>query len=328
MKKYKRITKDIEAEKIKFNESGKARLLQILNGAVPNIWTFGIITAENPMGQPLSKNENIILNKKLESDLRRGNFGFFKIIGKYGSVENPFFINNINIKTLIKWGIIYQQESFIYAIKNFSKDNAPYIVFYYYEQGHTKDYNNIKTGDGKFKKVSERYIYQSVDDADDFYSEYKGKKFIIPFFDEKATGKLIGGKISFENTDIKTPELELLAEEIIDMQKDYMRRPIKDEGFSSWGLRGHINLKIAELRKLIEGGQIKEEIKLNFKDGKAIVKKGNKIIAKVIDRKKFYKINNIKSTYSSKYPYSIEMSGGIRECETIEECIYYIEKYM
>lgn len=252
MKRYKRMTKEM-AEKIRFSESGKARLLQILNGVVPNIWTFGIITAENPMGQPLSKNDNIILNKKLESYLRRGNFGFFKIIGKYGNVENPFLINNMNFKTLIKLGVTYQQESFIYAEKSFSKDNISYIVFSYYEQGHTKDYNNFKTGDGKFKKVSERYIYQSVEDADDFYSEYKGKKFIIPFFDEKATGKLIGGKLSFESFDLKTNELRQLAEEINDMQKDYARRPIKDDGYSSWGLRGHINLKISELRELIEG---------------------------------------------------------------------------
>jgi hypothetical protein len=248
MKSYKRIFKHQF-----LSESGKSRLLQILNGAVPNIWTFGIITAENPMGQSLPKDENIVLNKKLESYLRSGNFGFFKIIGKFGNVENPFFINNINLKTLLKLGITYQQESFIYGEKSFSKDNIPYTVFYYYEQGHAKDCNNIKTGDGKFKKVSERYIYQSREDADDFYSEYKGKKFIIPFFDDSATGKLIGGKLSFENKDLKTPELKLLAEEIIDMQKDYARRLIGDDGYSSWGLRGHINLKISELRNMIEG---------------------------------------------------------------------------
>jgi hypothetical protein len=38
-------------------------------------------------------------------------------------------------------------------------------------------------------------------------------------------------------------------------------------------------------------------------------------------------LNNIKSSYSAKYPFSLEMSGGIRECESLEEAIEIMELY-
>lgn len=64
---------------------------------------------------------------------------------------------------------------------------------------------------------------------------------------------------------------------------------------------------------------------INFINGKAIIKIGRNIIAKIYDRRVFYRANNIKSGYS--YPYSIELNVGSRECQTIDECIEFIEKY-
>lgn len=40
-------------------ESGRARLLQILNGLIPSIYTFGIITSENPLGIKFPKDINL-----------------------------------------------------------------------------------------------------------------------------------------------------------------------------------------------------------------------------------------------------------------------------
>ena len=62
-----------------------------------------------------------------------------------------------------------------------------------------------------------------------------------------------------------------------------------------------------------------------FIAGKATIKQGRKTIAKVFDRDVFYPANNIKGKYSHKY--SLEISGGLRECDTIDEVNFFIEKY-
>lgn len=67
---------------------------------------------------------------------------------------------------------------------------------------------------------------------------------------------------------------------------------------------------------------------LKFKNGKAEIKQGRKTIAKIIDRKEFYKINNLPQSYSEKYPYSLEMKFGIAECENLNKCIELINKYI
>lgn len=66
---------------------------------------------------------------------------------------------------------------------------------------------------------------------------------------------------------------------------------------------------------------------INFENGKAIIKRGRKIFAKVYDRDIFYPANKIIKTYS--YPFSLEIIGlGIRECKSIEECKEFINKYI
>jgi len=64
-----------------------------------------------------------------------------------------------------------------------------------------------------------------------------------------------------------------------------------------------------------------------FINGKAIIKKGRKIIAKIYDLAVFYEVNKIKSGYSKKYPYTLELKVGSRECESLEDCSKMIEKY-
>lgn len=56
---------------------------------------------------------------------------------------------------------------------------------------------------------------------------------------------------------------------------------------------------------------------LKFEDGLAIIKNGRKIVAKVIDTK----IRRGGASYSSKYPYNLEMGVGIRQCTDLQDCI-------
>jgi len=66
---------------------------------------------------------------------------------------------------------------------------------------------------------------------------------------------------------------------------------------------------------------------LQFIEGKAIIKNGRKTVAKIYDRKVFYTANNIPLSYSPKFPFSLEMNAGIRECESLEDAIFYLNKY-
>jgi len=67
---------------------------------------------------------------------------------------------------------------------------------------------------------------------------------------------------------------------------------------------------------------------MEFNNGLAIIRKKGKIVAKCYDRAIYYPLMGIKSQFSSQYPYSIEIKGiGSRECETVEECETFINKY-
>lgn len=68
-------------------------------------------------------------------------------------------------------------------------------------------------------------------------------------------------------------------------------------------------------------------MELEFINGKATIKKGRKILAKIFDRPVFYPLNKINSGYS--LPYQLEITGlGIRECKDLAEVEEMILKYI
>lgn len=54
---------------------------------------------------------------------------------------------------------------------------------------------------------------------------------------------------------------------------------------------------------------------INFVDGRAIIKQGRKVIAKIIDMNARY------GGGYTQYPYNLEMNGGIRQCTDLKDCI-------
>lgn len=68
-------------------------------------------------------------------------------------------------------------------------------------------------------------------------------------------------------------------------------------------------------------------VTLNFIHGKATVKNGRKIVAKIFDREQFFKGTKMEGHYNKEYPFMLEMNIGGRECTSIDECIQFIEKY-
>ncbi len=154
-------------------EKGYSRLVQIISGMVPNVKTIGIVTWENPMGVPLSSEENNKRNEKLTNTLKRGAYSYRHIKGKYGVYENPFMIHNISKRDIIELGKLGKQESIIYG--HFED-----------KDGMTFDLINCSSG----SIISTRRIWKSLNKGEvDYYSEFKGRKFVIPFFDEDSIDK-------------------------------------------------------------------------------------------------------------------------------------------
>jgi len=158
-------------------ESGFSRLAQIITGLVPSVKTFAFVTWENPMNEELDKKENEDRNNRLKSQLRSGAYGFIQIHGKYDYLENPYFVLNITEKNAVELGKEGKQESVIFGeVKD--KFDITFKMIYCF------------TG-----QILIRRVWRTRDE-DNYYSEYKGRKFQIPFFDDHfKTAKFDKGKI-------------------------------------------------------------------------------------------------------------------------------------
>ena len=69
-----------------------------------------------------------------------------------------------------------------------------------------------------------------------------------------------------------------------------------------------------------------EKIKFDS-NGVAVIKENRKIVAKIYNRAVFHEKSKVQ--FNSKYPFNLYFvkMGMSRECQTIEEVIYYLEKY-
>lgn len=64
------------------------------------------------------------------------------------------------------------------------------------------DSYNIQIGNNIFHKISERKMFMNTDNAEDFYTEYNGFKFMTPFFDSEYNGaEKLSKKISYSKDD-------------------------------------------------------------------------------------------------------------------------------
>jgi len=72
---------------------------------------FGLLTAENPMAQPLTEEENKQLNQKAEEWLNKKGYKPRRVTGKYGQAENSFFVPNLTRQDAIEFAKQFNQES-------------------------------------------------------------------------------------------------------------------------------------------------------------------------------------------------------------------------
>jgi len=165
--------KDVLIEGELLNENF-TKVARILHGLRPNIHTLGIISAENPYGKQATKEYNDTKTLELQKYLLSGRYGYIQIDGKYGNKERSFIVNNISKDSLLQIGSSFEQESVIFAEK---VDQGDYIGMKFQMIGtdniKSKNYGVI---------MGEQNVFVNIGDVDDYYSEYKGRKFIIPFY--------------------------------------------------------------------------------------------------------------------------------------------------
>ena len=188
------------------NESGYARVRQMMLGLVPTIDTVGILTAQNPGGQPGTPAENREANKSLMADLVGSNYGVIPIEGSYGGPENSFLVPNITREDAVGLGIKYGQEAVIWGQKASQEGVEPYFTFEYIAGDKTIQTRDVSLGGTE------------IQDREDFYSSKKGRKFYIPFFDDAYEGAKPsdgGRKISFQSEELpEEPRIESLVHKI------------------------------------------------------------------------------------------------------------------
>jgi len=226
---------------IKFNlleMSGYVRLRHILSGSIPTIDTFGIVTAENPQSDKLPDDENKRRNVELEAEIKRGNYGYQQIKGRYGNYENPYFINNINRQDVVELGIKWDQETIIWGEVS-SDDKGKlriYMIYCFKNNELVRNANLYLKGDTK-----------------DNYSEFKGRKFIVPFYDddyEIEESKISMKYLTYKEDLPKDESVDILIEKIDNFRKRAVdeKRNLK----SKWLARGNGRLKVYALRKKLK----------------------------------------------------------------------------
>jgi hypothetical protein len=158
------------------NESRYSSVAKTLRGGIrKSIKTIAILTGENPYGKKADKKYNKETNEKLESILISGRYGFRKVKGSYGGLENSYIVNNISLDSAIALGEKFNQDSIVYGEVVGGNDDEIYMTFKMVGTDPNKpdEYqNDIGTTD----------VFVSRDNAEDFYSEVGGRKFVLPFY--------------------------------------------------------------------------------------------------------------------------------------------------
>lgn len=251
MKKIIKLTETelINLLKKKINESKYSSVANIMRGGIrKSIKTIAIITGENPYGEKASEEFNKKANEKLESILISGRFGFRKVKGSYGSLENSYIINNISRDSAIYLGKKFNQDSIVYGEVVGGDENDAYMTFALIG-------TDPKKTDEYRKNIEKTDVFVGRDDAEDFYSEVGGKKFVLPFYG--TVDKLVGpdGKVykfekDYSNTKWKGGESEpsdfnlSLENKLNELQE----RVFNTVGSTSYYLRCRIDKLINESR--------------------------------------------------------------------------------
>jgi hypothetical protein len=74
---------------------------------------FGILTGQNPMGNPVPDSVNNKLNKKAKEWLKDKGYEFFEVAGKYGQTEGSLLVPGLSIEDALAFAKEFNQDSVI-----------------------------------------------------------------------------------------------------------------------------------------------------------------------------------------------------------------------
>ena len=162
--------------------SRRQKAEQMFKGGNPKgIKTFCIMTAENPMSDTLTSQENKELNNRLERILKIGNYKWFPIKGDYKTKENSYIIYNISKRDAEDFGIKFNQESIIFATLDGSN-----VKFEYMEKVRCH-YETVKSEDTFIDATNDENFWSQIS---------RNFKFRIPFFDHACNINLKLSKVA------------------------------------------------------------------------------------------------------------------------------------
>jgi len=216
----------------------------MMMGQVPSVETIGIMTAENPNAEKYSGKQNKQLNQSLMDELRSMNYGPVPIGGSFGHKESSFLIPNVTRQELANLGEKYSQEAVIWASKQSGTDGE-FMRWEYMEGSNTIQTRDVSMGGS------------DVQGREDYYSQKRGRKFIIPFFDpEYEDAQQSQGGRSIEKqvppTDEEIPDggqAKQLAESL--KRRAKLCTDMTRTSRSRWHHRGCMLVEMKKLRKLM-----------------------------------------------------------------------------
>lgn len=131
--------------------------------------TFALLTAENPMGETLSAQDNNVHMGNLRADLRLLGFQYIKVVGAYGTIEHSIMVVNIPFADAEILAGNYLQESFIFGDENG-------IHYYKVDKDLYKNQGKIK-----YNLIETSNKIDTKKDADDYFSRHGNFKFSIHY---------------------------------------------------------------------------------------------------------------------------------------------------
>ena len=174
---------------------------------------FGLLTAENPMAQPLTENENSELNKKAEEWLKEKKYNPRRVTGKYDQAENSFFVPGLTKSDAVEFA------------KEFNQESVAHSEGLVYQDGSINP--RIKEKDNfSFENYSPESNYVSIIKTKDGL-----KTFSVGYdFETKIPGEITPTET--KETNVESKGLDVISKGVANMD-DFFNEMSKDEDFNS-----------------------------------------------------------------------------------------------
>ena len=167
------------------------RVMSIIGPSGESMKGFGVMSAENPLGQASSSFDNERRMAKLMDMLKQDGKSFEQIKGRFfNNDENSLVIPDVDIRAMSAYSSNkdWPQHSFIFGKKDkVGKDT--HVHYYFVELRYGDSYEMVGYDITNYR--TSMFKNADIQQRTDMFSKAGGKKFYIPFFDESEE---IGGE--------------------------------------------------------------------------------------------------------------------------------------